>query len=71
MTRLQTGLPGNWDLTCVKGRDSSFFTASRLALVPTQPRVQCVLVAFCMGAEQPEHEADDSFPSTARVPVLN
>jgi hypothetical protein len=44
-----------------------FTTASRLALGPTQPPIQRVPGAFCLGVKRPAREADHSPPSSAEV----
>jgi hypothetical protein len=42
-------------------------TASRLALVPTQPTIQWVLRALYPGVKRPGREADHSPPTSAEV----
>jgi hypothetical protein len=42
-------------------------TASRLALGPTQPHIQCVLEALSLEVKQPGCETDCSSPSTAEI----
>jgi hypothetical protein len=44
-----------------------FTTASRPALRPIQPPIQCVPEALSLGIKRPGREADHSFPSTAEV----
>jgi hypothetical protein len=44
-----------------------FTTASRLAVGPIQPPVQCILDALSLGVKQLGHEADHSPPSSAEV----
>jgi hypothetical protein len=44
-----------------------FTTASRTALGPTQPPIQCVPGALSLGVKQPGREADHSPPSNAEV----
>jgi hypothetical protein len=44
-----------------------FITASRTALVPTQPRIQWVPGALSLGVKRPGREADHSLPSSAEV----
>jgi len=44
-----------------------FTTASRLALDPTQPAIQCVPVALSLGVKRPGGEADHSPPSSVEV----
>jgi hypothetical protein len=44
-----------------------FTTASRTALGPTQPPIQCVSGALSQGVKWPENEADHSPPSSAEV----
>jgi hypothetical protein len=44
-----------------------FTTASRTALGPTQPPLQCVPGALSLGVKQLGHEADHSLPSSAEV----
>jgi hypothetical protein len=52
-----------------QGQDffSLFGTATRPALVPTQPTIQWVPEALSHGVEQQGHEADCSLPSSAKV----
>jgi hypothetical protein len=42
-------------------------TASRTALGPTQPRIQCVTRALLLGVKRPGREADHSPPSSAEL----
>jgi hypothetical protein len=44
-----------------------FYTASRPALGPTQPPIQCVLWALTPGVKRPGREADHLPPSSAEV----
>jgi hypothetical protein len=44
-----------------------FTTASRTALVPTQPPIQGVSGALSLGVKRPGREADHSLPSSAEV----
>jgi hypothetical protein len=44
-----------------------FTTASRMAVVPTQPPIQFVLGAFSLGVKWPGREADHSPPSSVEV----
>jgi hypothetical protein len=44
-----------------------FHKAYRLTLGPTQPHIQWVPVALCLGVKQAVHEADLSCSSTAKV----
>jgi hypothetical protein len=44
-----------------------FFTASRLALAPTQSPIKWVLGALSQKVKQPGHEADHSPPFSAKV----
>jgi hypothetical protein len=44
-----------------------FSKAYRLTLRPTQPHIQWVPAALCLGVKQAVHEADLSCPSTAKV----
>jgi hypothetical protein len=44
-----------------------FTTASRTALGPTQPPIQCVPGALSLGVKRPGREADHSPPSSAEV----
>jgi hypothetical protein len=44
-----------------------FTTASRTALEPTQPPMQCVQGALSLGVKRPGREADHSPPSSAEV----
>jgi hypothetical protein len=44
-----------------------FTTASRPALWPTQPTIQCVSGARCLGVKRPGREADHSPPPSAEV----
>jgi hypothetical protein len=42
-------------------------TASKPALEPTQPPIQCVEGALSLGVKRPRRKADDSPPSSAEV----
>jgi hypothetical protein len=44
-----------------------FTTASRTALGPTQPPIQCVPRSLSLGVKRPGREADQSPPSSAEV----
>jgi hypothetical protein len=44
-----------------------FTTASRTALGPTQPPIQCVPGDLCLGVKRPGREANHSHPSSAEV----
>jgi hypothetical protein len=46
---------------------SLFTSASRTALGPTQPPIQCVLGVLFLGLKRPGREADHSPPSNAEV----
>jgi hypothetical protein len=48
-------------------RNFIFTTASRTALVPTQPPIQWLLGALSLGIKRPGREADHSPPSSAEV----
>jgi hypothetical protein len=45
----------------------SLFTASKMALGPTQPPIQCVPGAISLEVKRPGREADYSPPSSAEV----
>jgi hypothetical protein len=64
-TRLWAGQPGfnSWQGQC----KDFFSTASRQALVPTQPHIQWVLGVLTPGVEWLEHEADLSPLSNAKA----
>jgi hypothetical protein len=64
----------DWPLPYLLGFDSRrglgivlFTTASRTALEPTQPSIQCVPGALSLGIKRPGREADHSPPSSAEV----
>jgi hypothetical protein len=44
-----------------------FFTASRPALGPAEPPIQCIPGALSLGVKQQEREGDYSAPSNAEV----
>jgi hypothetical protein len=44
-----------------------FTTVSRMALGPTQPRIQWIRGALSLGVKRPGREADHSPPSSAEV----
>jgi len=65
VTRLRTGLLG-FD-SRQEQAFSSFKTASRPAVVSTQPPNQWASGALSLGVKQPRREAVQSFPSSADV----
>jgi hypothetical protein len=65
VTRLWAGRPGFYYR---QGQGLILFTtASRHALWPTQPPIQCVLWDLSPGVKWPRREADHSLPSRAEV----
>jgi hypothetical protein len=49
------------------GSGGHLYISSRPALGPTQPRIQCIPLAFPPGLKWPQREADHSLPTSAEV----
>jgi hypothetical protein len=67
MTRLHIKRSRNQGSISYKIKSFTFFTASRLALEPILPPIQCASELLFPRVKQPGRETDHSFPSSAEV----